>query len=134
MNNGGVLTCDAWNGSTGSVVFFRATGTVTVASGGQINVSGKGFGGGGGGSGGMEPGVQADWPEVRISVSQAEATAGHRERVGRAAAVIRLMVPVIMEATVGPRGMRDIMGAGQQAADPAEALLTQAAPITARPA
>ncbi len=52
VNNGGVLTCDAWNGSTGGVVFFRATGTVTVASGGQINVSGKGFGGGGGGSGG----------------------------------------------------------------------------------
>ena len=38
------------------------------------------------------------------------------------------------EATVGPRGMRDIMGVVQQAADPAEALLTQAAPTTARPA
>ena len=23
VNNGGLLTCDAWNGSTGSVVFFR---------------------------------------------------------------------------------------------------------------
>jgi hypothetical protein len=82
-----------------------------------------------------EPEGQAERPEVHISVNPAEAMVGHRERVGREAVVIRLtMVPVIMEAMVGPRGMRDIMGAGHQAADLMEALLTQAGPMTARPA
>jgi hypothetical protein len=81
-----------------------------------------------------EPEGQAERPEVHISVNPAEAMAGHRERVGREAVVIRLTVAVIMEATVGPRGMRDIRGAGHQAADPMEALLTLAAPMTARPA
>jgi hypothetical protein len=52
VKNGGVITCHAWNGSTGGIVFFRSTGTVTVDPGGRIDVSGKGFGGGGGGSGG----------------------------------------------------------------------------------
>lgn len=52
VKNGGVLTCDAWNGSTGGIVFFRSTGTVTVEPGGRIDVSGKGFAGGAGGYGG----------------------------------------------------------------------------------
>jgi hypothetical protein len=43
---GGVLTCDPWNGMTGGIVFFRATGTIEVKSGGKITASGMGFKGG----------------------------------------------------------------------------------------
>ena len=42
----GVLTCDSWNGETGGIVFFRSNGTVTINSGGKIDVSGKGYRGG----------------------------------------------------------------------------------------
>lgn len=46
VEGGGLLTCDAWNGSTGGVLFFRATGTVNVKAGGTISTTGKGFRGG----------------------------------------------------------------------------------------
>jgi uncharacterized repeat protein (TIGR01451 family) len=39
---GGKLTTDAWDGETGGVIFFRAV-TVTVESGGSIDVSGLGY-------------------------------------------------------------------------------------------
>ena len=41
--NGGVMTCNFWNGSTGGVLCFRANGTVTINSGGSINANGKGY-------------------------------------------------------------------------------------------
>jgi len=40
------LTCSAWDGTTGGLVVFRATATVTVGTGASIDVSGKGFRGG----------------------------------------------------------------------------------------
>ncbi|OGV73565.1 MAG: hypothetical protein A3K19_27845 [Lentisphaerae bacterium RIFOXYB12_FULL_65_16] len=55
----GTLTCNAWDGATGGVLFFRATGAVTVDVAGAIDASGKGYRGGtqyggshGGGQGG----------------------------------------------------------------------------------
>lgn len=50
--NGGLVTCDPWNGSTGGIVFFRSNSTVTVEPGGRIDVSVMGFNGGSGGDGG----------------------------------------------------------------------------------
>ncbi|MFA5064886.1 MAG: CARDB domain-containing protein [Dehalococcoidia bacterium] len=50
--NGGVVTCDPWDGSTGGIVFFRSNSTVTVEPGGRIDVSGMGLLGGPGGDGG----------------------------------------------------------------------------------
>lgn len=41
--SGGVITCNAWNGTTGGVLCFRANGTVTINSGGSINANGKGY-------------------------------------------------------------------------------------------
>lgn len=52
VESGGVLTVSGWNGNTGGVLFFRASGEVLVKSGGRIVVSGRGFPGGSGGSGG----------------------------------------------------------------------------------
>jgi hypothetical protein len=52
---GGILTCEFWNqfgDNTGGVMFFRATGTVTVLGGGIIDLTGRGFTGGSGGNGG----------------------------------------------------------------------------------
>ncbi len=46
VHDGGTITCHNWDGTTGGIVFFRATGTVTVESGGKIDVSGKGYRGG----------------------------------------------------------------------------------------
>jgi hypothetical protein len=48
INAGGSITANAWNGSTGGIVVFRAQGTVTVT--GSITVSGIGFRGGNAGS------------------------------------------------------------------------------------
>jgi len=42
------LTCNGWNGTTGGVLAFRATGTVTTKSNGYINASGIGHRGGAG--------------------------------------------------------------------------------------
>lgn len=44
--SGGTITGDSWNGQEGGVLFFRAK-TVTVESGGSINMAGKGYRGGG---------------------------------------------------------------------------------------
>ncbi len=43
VSSGGELTADAWDGSRGGVLAFRATGTVTVASGGVITVDELGY-------------------------------------------------------------------------------------------
>jgi Putative metal-binding motif len=43
---GATLTVDAWDGSTGGVLAFRASGEVHVADGGLIDVAGLGFSGG----------------------------------------------------------------------------------------
>ena len=43
---GGTITADAWDGGEGGVLFFRATGTVDVQSGGSISMTGKGYRGG----------------------------------------------------------------------------------------
>ncbi len=53
IKSGGLLICMPWlwDGQTGGVIFFRATGTVTVNPGGLIEASGLGFNGGNGGSG-----------------------------------------------------------------------------------
>ncbi len=50
--SGATLTASAWNGTTGGVVAFRATGTVTVQSGGAVSTNALGFAGGTGGGGG----------------------------------------------------------------------------------
>ncbi len=46
VGSAGTLTTSAWSGSTGGVLAFRATGTVTVASGGSIAVDELGYAGG----------------------------------------------------------------------------------------
>jgi hypothetical protein len=64
VQSGGTLTTSAWNGTTGGIIAFRATGTVDVQSGGSINANALGFssggpgagGGSGGGGGGAERG------------------------------------------------------------------------------
>jgi RHS repeat-associated protein len=43
---GGVLTANAWNGATGGVLVFRASGLVNVQTGGIIDMVGRGFRGG----------------------------------------------------------------------------------------
>ncbi len=43
INSGGVLTCDAWNGTVGGVLCFKANGLVTINAGGSINANGKGY-------------------------------------------------------------------------------------------
>lgn len=47
VNNGGTLTASAFDGAKGGVLFFRVTGTVSVASGGYISSTGLGWNGGG---------------------------------------------------------------------------------------
>jgi hypothetical protein len=41
--NGGVMTCNAWNGTTGGVLCFRANGTVNINTGGSIHANGMGY-------------------------------------------------------------------------------------------
>ncbi len=43
IQSGGTLTCSAWDGTSGGVVAFCASGTVDVQSGGKIDVDQKGF-------------------------------------------------------------------------------------------
>jgi hypothetical protein len=43
INAGGSLTCTPWDGSTGGALCFLAQNDVTIASGGWIDVSSKGF-------------------------------------------------------------------------------------------
>lgn len=55
INNGGILTASAWNGTIGGIIAFRASGSVTVNDGGAISATSLGFAGGAttaGGSGG----------------------------------------------------------------------------------
>jgi hypothetical protein len=49
INSGGTLTANAWNGTSGGIIVFRATNTVTVNTGGSISASGLGYRGGVGG-------------------------------------------------------------------------------------
>lgn len=51
VQNGGVLTVNPWNGSSGGVMFLRAQNDFDVQNGGKVDVSGLGFRGGTGGSG-----------------------------------------------------------------------------------
>lgn len=44
--DGGTITAPEWDGRTGGIVFFRASGTVEFINGGKINVTGAGFRGG----------------------------------------------------------------------------------------
>jgi Domain of unknown function (DUF2341) len=43
INNGANITATAWNGYSGGIVAFKTNGTVTIASGGSINVTSAGF-------------------------------------------------------------------------------------------
>ena len=49
INSGQTLTANAWNGTTGGIVAFKASGTVTVS--GTINANAIGYRGGNGGTG-----------------------------------------------------------------------------------
>ena len=46
ISSGGTLTANDWAGSSGGVLVFRATGTVTVESGGAISANALGYRGG----------------------------------------------------------------------------------------
>jgi uncharacterized repeat protein (TIGR01451 family) len=46
--NAAVLTAPAWDGISGGLLVFRASGTVTIAVGGKIDMAGKGYRGGAG--------------------------------------------------------------------------------------
>ncbi len=50
INSGGTLTANAWDGTSGGVIVFRATGSVTVNTGGKIDATGIGYRGGAGGT------------------------------------------------------------------------------------
>ncbi|MFQ5612562.1 MAG: hypothetical protein ACE5H9_10565, partial [Anaerolineae bacterium] len=43
VQSGGNLTAHAWDGSTGGIIALRVSGTMTVAGGGVVDASGKGF-------------------------------------------------------------------------------------------
>ena len=47
INNGGMLTCDDWNGTIGGVLAVEVQGNTVINAGGSINLNGKGFRGGG---------------------------------------------------------------------------------------
>jgi len=55
----GLLTCSAWNGSTGGIIFFRATGSITVTNNGVISAVGKGY------RGGFRGGPDVSWNAYR---------------------------------------------------------------------
>jgi len=46
LNSPGVITCSAWNGTTGGVVAVEVQGNTTINAGATINVSGLGYRGG----------------------------------------------------------------------------------------
>ncbi len=50
VQNGGILTANAWNGTTGWIIALRVSGTLTVEAGGVIDMSARGFRGGLGGT------------------------------------------------------------------------------------
>jgi uncharacterized membrane protein len=41
--SGGILTCNAWDGTTGGVLAFRSNGNVVINSGGQITTQARGY-------------------------------------------------------------------------------------------
>jgi hypothetical protein len=43
ITSAGILTCNNWNGTTGGVLAFRATGTINVNASGRITAAGKGY-------------------------------------------------------------------------------------------
>jgi hypothetical protein len=51
IQSGGTLTANAWNGTSGGIIAFRATGSVTVDAGGFIDANAIGYRGGTGGGG-----------------------------------------------------------------------------------
>ncbi len=60
ISNGGTLTANDWNGTSGGLLVFRASGTVTVQGGGYINMNGKGYRGGAGYNVAGEPAFRAE--------------------------------------------------------------------------
>ncbi len=46
VQSGGVLSAPAWDGNTGGILVFRASGRLTVEAGGLIEATGRGFRGG----------------------------------------------------------------------------------------
>ena len=50
INSGGSLTADAWNGSSGGIIVFKASGSVAVNGTGSIDAIGIGYQGGAGGA------------------------------------------------------------------------------------
>jgi hypothetical protein len=55
INAGGSLTANAWNGTSGGIIVFRATGAVSVAATTSITADGLGYWGGTGGTSGGTP-------------------------------------------------------------------------------
>ncbi len=55
----GTLTCSKWNGTTGGVLIFRASGTVTINEGGVITASETGY------RGGKRGGPDGQWHGLR---------------------------------------------------------------------
>ena len=61
INSSGILNANAWSGTSGGIVVFRANGTVTINGTGKINVTGLGYKGGAGGiSGGDGGGINGE--------------------------------------------------------------------------
>ena len=50
VNNGGTLTANAWNGTSGGILMFKASGTVAINGTGSIDAAGIGYQGGAGGT------------------------------------------------------------------------------------
>jgi gliding motility-associated-like protein len=46
VNSPGIITCDAWNGTTGGVCAIEVLGNTVISSGASISATGKGFRGG----------------------------------------------------------------------------------------
>jgi hypothetical protein len=62
VENGGTITCPAWNGHTGGILMFMVRETLTIEPDGKITAKGKGFKdvgkGGVGGTGGAKASIQ----------------------------------------------------------------------------
>ena len=66
VNNGGVLTVSAWDGTKGGILAARVSGSLSVDTGGKVSVTGKGYRGGGG----------IGWGSYADSAYQGESYAG----------------------------------------------------------
>ncbi|MCK6518199.1 hypothetical protein L6R46_24475, partial [Myxococcota bacterium] len=88
LTSGATLTASAWNGSTGGVVAFRASGTLTVDSSSSIDVSGRGYRGGsagstsGGGGGGGESWAGVDGDGGKADTTTAIGSGGSGQPTG----------------------------------------------------